>query len=199
MENYRKVHLREVLINNTSRLRYSAQPEECGLSHSRQTQRLKLGSGCHNHQKQCCVSGALRDQEVPLDWKFLTRQEVKEKASDPPSWQRCQAQPQRANSERSCNLCTPSLCWENCAIFRWRRQEKVQQGITAQMPPWIQRDGPHMCKPQQKAYKNLGKLNIIILLLSGFSPGRVPSWQRDSSSLSFTLFKSFPDQDLGRP
>lgn len=38
MENYRKVHLREVLINNTSRLRYSAQPEECGLSHSRWTE-----------------------------------------------------------------------------------------------------------------------------------------------------------------
>lgn len=38
MENYRKVHLREVLINNTSRLRYSVQPEECGLSHSFRTE-----------------------------------------------------------------------------------------------------------------------------------------------------------------
>lgn len=38
MENYRKVHLREDLINNTSRLRYSAQPKECGLSHSRRTE-----------------------------------------------------------------------------------------------------------------------------------------------------------------
>lgn len=38
MENYRKVHLRGVLINNTSRLRYLAQPEERGLSHSCQTQ-----------------------------------------------------------------------------------------------------------------------------------------------------------------
>lgn len=42
MENYRKVHLREVLINNTSRLRYSAQLEECGLSHSRQTERVSV-------------------------------------------------------------------------------------------------------------------------------------------------------------
>lgn len=73
MENYRKVHLREVLINNTSRLRYSAQPEECGLSHSPvrasgcRSLRAKLGSGCHNHQKQSYISGALRDQEVPLD------------------------------------------------------------------------------------------------------------------------------------
>lgn len=69
-------------------------------------------------------------------------------------------------------------------------------GIAAQMLPQTERCPTHG-QARTEAYKNPGKLNIIMLLLSRFSPGKVLPWQRDSSPRA--LFKSFPDQDLGKP
>lgn len=203
MENYRKVHLREVLINNTSRLRYSAQPEECGLSHSRQTEWLSV---------PLSQAGKWLPQPPKATLHFRCSQRSRSalglNISDKAGGERKSIWPTQlaavpgsgsANAEGSCNLCIPSLCRENCATFRWSRQKKGPQGNHSSNASLDTEKWPTHLQTRTKAYKNLGKLNIIILVLSGFSPGRVPSWQRDSSSLRITLFKSFPAQGLGRP
>lgn len=92
MENYRKVHLREVLINNTSRLRYSVQPEECGLSHCSRT---LWGSAPLNQagkqlpQPPKAILEFRSNQRSRSTLKvenILTKKRVKQKAFDLSSW-----------------------------------------------------------------------------------------------------------------
>lgn len=55
-------------------------------------------------------------------------------------------------------------------------------GITAQTAADSMRC-PLRVQARKEAYQNQGKLNIIMLLLPGFSPGTMPLWQSHTSPL----------------
>lgn len=88
MENYRKVHLRGVLINSTSRLRYSVHPEECGLSHCSRTLWVSAPLSQVGKQLPQPPKAILdfrsnqRSRSTPKVKNILTKKKVKQKAFD---------------------------------------------------------------------------------------------------------------------
>lgn len=158
MENYRKVHLREVLINNTSRLRYSVQPEECGLSHSCWTKRVSVPlsqAGKWLPQPPKAILDFRCNQRSRSTLKLKNSDKGETKSVWPiqlASLPDLVSASKLSGDLQSLRSQSQSRKLHNLQMEK-RRQKMDNSGITAQMPPQTQRDVPHTCEPERKLIK----------------------------------------------